>query len=103
MSGPDQNDEDKGHGIWITFLVQLGILGLVAFLAPAAYALIRGIGRGDALSGPIVLAMIAYLLGSLTNDSTVGVTPIFCVLAGLAAGPRRRAGMEFGDGTHNEK
>lgn len=71
---------DKGHGIWVTFLVQLGIIGTLLYCAPVGYALWN---RGGMLRIPLFMGAIAYCLCSLTNDSTVGVTPIFCALLGI--------------------
>lgn len=77
-------DEDKGHGVWITFLVQLGLVGLLAYCVPVAYVLRRALRRPTGLSSALAMGLTAYLLAVITNDSTVGVTPVFCVLAGLA-------------------
>lgn len=77
-------NEDKGHGIWIHFLVQLGVVGLLAYLLPVLYV-VAALRRQFSLQAmPYALGIAAYLVGSITNDSTVGVTPVFCVLCGLA-------------------
>lgn len=74
---------DKGHGIWAMFAVQLGIVGLLAYCLPVGYAVSRTFRQGAMLRTPILLGMSAYLICALTNDSTVGVTPIFCALVGI--------------------
>ena len=76
--------EDKGHGVWATSLAQLGIVGTVACGLCALYALLGLLRQRGAFSNPIFLALAGYGVCSLTNDSTVGVTPIFCALVGCA-------------------
>lgn len=76
-------NEDKGHGIWATFLVQMGLLGVTAFALPVIYAVYRGMKTGGILVMPLVSGILAFALCAVTNDSTVGVTPIFCVIVGL--------------------
>ena len=77
-------DEDKGHSILITFLVQTGVIGTILYFLPFGYAL-YALARSRALLRlPLLLAMSAYILCGLTNDSTTGVTPLFCVFVGLA-------------------
>lgn len=78
-------DEDKGHGVWLHFLVQMGIIGTLLFFSPFIYVMATAYTRYDASLAPAVLGIAAYAIGSLTNDSTVGVTPAFCVLVGLVA------------------
>ncbi len=77
-------DEDKGHGIWASFLVQLGLIGVILYTLPVVYIAFACWRRGGALAPVFLAGMAAFVLSSLTNDSTVGVTPVFCVLAGLA-------------------
>lgn len=76
-------DTDKGHGVWAMFLVQLGVVGFLLYCVPVAYAFFRTCFHGGFLRTPVVMAMSAYAICSLSNDSTVGVTPIFCALVGL--------------------
>lgn len=77
-------DEDKAHGIWMGLLTQLGLAGLATYGFVAWHAVRCSLTRCYGLRDGIVLGMAAYLAGSLTNDSTVGVTPIFCALVGLS-------------------
>ncbi len=77
-------NEDKGHGIWATFLVQVGLAGLLLFSLPVLYTVLRLIKTRSAFAEPLFLALAAYGVCSLANDSSVGVTPLFCVLVGLA-------------------
>ena len=77
-------DEDKGHGVWITFLVQLGIAGFVLYCLPIAYVSYTVTQRFHGLAPSLAMGMAAFMLGSITNDSTIGVTAAFCLLAGLA-------------------
>lgn len=82
-------DEDKGHGIWASFLVQLGVIGVMLYGLSAGYVIAVAVRRGGDFSALLVAGMAAYLICSLTNDSTVGVTPVYCVLAGLAVANAR--------------
>lgn len=84
-------DEDKGHGIWASFLVQLGVIGVMLYGLSAGYVIAVAVRRGGSFSALLVAGMAAYLICSLTNDSTVGVTPVYCVLAGLAVANARHA------------
>ena len=77
-------DEDKGHSILVTFLVQTGIIGTILYFLPFGYALYVLARSKATLRMPLLLAMSAYIVCGLTNDSTTGVTPLFCVFAGLA-------------------
>jgi hypothetical protein len=85
----DSLDEDKGHGVWNTFLVQLGIVGTLSYALLIGYVLLRKPWAVSPLGLPIAMGIGAYLMGAVTNDSTVGVTPVFCVLLGLMASQKR--------------
>lgn len=82
-------DTDKGHSVIVTFLVQGGAVGAILYALPFGYALLcamqRAARRRFLLRSPLLLGMAAYCICALTNDSTAGVTPLFCVIAGLAA------------------
>lgn len=78
------DNEDKAHSIPLTFLVQTGIIGTILYFLPFGYAVYALARSGARLRLPLLLAMAAYILCGLTNDSTAGVTPLFCVFAGLA-------------------
>ncbi len=80
-------NEDKGHGIWATYLVEVGVVGLVFLLLPVVLAVYYAARNRNELRQPVLLGIIAYCLCALTNDSTVGVTPIFCVLVGCLVAP----------------
>jgi hypothetical protein len=76
--------EDKGHGLWATSLVQLGIVGTVVCGLCVLHVVLVLFRRRRAFGNPVFWAMAAYGVCSLANDSTVGVTPLFSVLVGLA-------------------
>lgn len=92
----DGVDEDKGHGVWATLLVQSGVLGVLAYGALAVCVARRRPWRSAPLGPPLTLAAAAYLLAAVTNDSTVGVTPVFCVLTGLLLSQTRETSEEKG-------
>ncbi len=79
-------NEDKGHGIWATAPVQNGMIGLALYCLLAAYAYGRVLCGPGPFRLPLLLSLLAYLACSLSNDSTAGVTPVFCVLLGLGVG-----------------
>lgn len=83
------SNEDKGHGIWIHFLVQLGVIGWLAYAAIVVYIAYTAWHGYRLAVLPAILGASAYLTASVTNDSTVGVTPVFCVLCGIIAGKGR--------------
>ncbi|MCD7895122.1 MAG: O-antigen ligase family protein [Planctomycetaceae bacterium] len=76
-------NEDKGHGVWATFLVETGLVGFLFMLLPVVLAVRRAVRSRNELRAPVLLGIIAYCICALTNDSTVGVTPIFSALVGL--------------------
>ncbi|MCC8165229.1 MAG: O-antigen ligase family protein [Planctomycetes bacterium] len=78
-------NEDKGHGVWATYLVEMGLVGFVFLLAPVVLAAYYAVRSRNELRAALFLGIIAYCICAMTNDSTVGVTPIFCVLVGLLA------------------
>ena len=65
------------------------IVGTLLYTAMIVYVLLCKPWSVSPLGFPLVMGIAAYLLGAVTNDSTVGVTPVFCVLLGLAASQRR--------------
>ncbi|MCD7895421.1 MAG: O-antigen ligase family protein [Planctomycetaceae bacterium] len=79
----NNGNTDKGHGIWIHYLVELGLIGWLAWFAIIVYvAVVAWRRRGRELL-PAIMGAAGYLATSLTNDSTVGVTPVFIVLCGI--------------------
>lgn len=90
--------EDKAHALWVALAVQTGLCGLLAFSLLFAYCLHAAGTGGDRWSGPLFYALLAWALGSLTNDSTVGVTPTALVLAGLAVSGSREKGGQAKEG-----
>lgn len=85
----DNLDEDKGHGVWASFLVQLGIAGVLSYSLLFGYVMYRRPWKNQPLGMSLLLGMFAYLLAAVTNDSTVGVTPLFYILIGLALSQTR--------------
>ncbi|MCC8167413.1 MAG: O-antigen ligase family protein [Planctomycetes bacterium] len=84
-------NEDKGHGIWIHYLVELGLVGWLAWLALlVTVAVVAWRRRGREIL-PAAMGAAGYLAASLSNDSTVGVTPVFIVLCGIILAADRRS------------
>lgn len=95
--------ENMPHGVWAALLVQLGVCGFLAFCLLFAYSLFTAVDSGAALTKPLAYAMVAWAFGSLTNDSTVGVTPIACIVCGISvsAYSERHRGEGWSDFIHS--
>ncbi len=81
----------KGHGIWIHSLVELGLGGWLAWFAIIVYVAVVAWRRRGRVLLPAIMGAAGYLAESLTNDSTVGVTPVFIVLCGIILSRDRQA------------
>ena len=89
----------KPHNLYLQIWVQTGGISLVAFLALYVIYLVQSIyvyGKSkfetyqEQLGVGIFLAVVAYLIAGITNDSTITVAPIFWILLGLGFGINHR-------------
>ncbi len=98
----DNGNANKGHGIWIHALVELGLVGWLAWFAVIVYvAVVAWRRRGRELL-PAIMGAAGYMAESLTNDSTVGVTPVFIVLCGIILSGQAYAINTGGAFTHKK-
>ena len=89
----------KPHNLYLQIWVQTGGISLFAFLALYVIYLVQSIcvyGKSkfatyqEQLGVGIFLAMVAYLIAGITNDSTITVAPIVWILLGLGFGINHR-------------
>ena len=89
----------KPHNLYLQIWVQTGGISLVAFLALYVIYLVQSIyvyGKSkfetyqEQLGVGIFLAVVAYLIAGITNDSTITVAPIVWILLGLGFGINHR-------------
>lgn len=82
----------KPHNLYLQIGVQTGVLSLIAFLALYIIYFVQSIRLYiksgfetyfSQVGAGIFLATIAYMIAGITNDSTIGVAPIFWILLGL--------------------
>lgn len=83
---------DKPHNIYLGIAVNIGVLGLISLLTLYGIYIVKSFklyrkaeysSYLEFLGAGILLAVIGYLAGGLTNDSTVQITPVFYVILGL--------------------
>lgn len=78
----------KPHSMYLQIAVSSGILSLIALLVFWGYFFVRTImaeikGSLSDVSRAIAIGVFGYLLMGLTNDSNIGVAPIFWLLIGI--------------------
>lgn len=89
----------KPHNLFLQIAVQTGVLSLIAFLILYIIYFVQSItlymkhnfnSYFSQVGVGIFLSTIGYMIAGITNDSTVGVAPIFWILLGLGFGINRR-------------
>lgn len=82
----------KPHNLFLQIGVQTGVISLIAFLALYLIYFVQSIrvyikNKFESYSAQIgvgiFLATIGYMIGGITNDSTITVSPIFWILLGI--------------------
>lgn len=82
----------KPHNLFLQIGIQTGVISLIAFLALYLIYFIQSIrlyvkNKFESYSAQIgvgiFLATIGYMIGGITNDSTITVSPIFWILLGI--------------------
>ena len=82
----------KPHNLFLQIGVQTGVISLIAFLALYLIYFIQSVrvyikNKFESYSAQIgvgiFLATIGYMIGGITNDSTITVSPIFWILLGI--------------------
>ena len=93
----------KPHNLFLQIGIQTGVISLIAFLALYILYFIETIrfcikGQFDTyaaqISVGIFLATIGYMIGGITNDSTITVAPIFWILLGIGFAMNKKAKQE---------
>ncbi len=74
---------DTAANVYLTMIINLGILGLINYLTFIFYQLKMGIKKINEYSSVLLVAIICYLIQDFFNLSLVIVTPIFWLLMGL--------------------
>ena len=82
----------KPHNLFLQIGVQTGVISLIAFLSLFFIYFIQSVrvyikNKFESYSAQIgvgiFLATIGYMIGGITNDSTITVSPIFWILLGI--------------------
>jgi len=82
----------KPHNLFLQIGIQTGVISLIAFLVLYLIYFIQSIrlyvkNKFESYSAQIgvgiFLATIGYMIGGITNDSTITVSPIFWILLGI--------------------
>lgn len=82
----------KPHNLFLQIGVQTGVISLIAFLSLYLIYFIQSVrvyikNKFESYSAQIgvgiFLATIGYMIGGITNDSTITVSPIFWILLGI--------------------
>lgn len=74
---------DTAANIYLTMIINLGIVGLLNYLAFLFFQIKKGLKNINCYSSILLIAFICYLIQSFFNLSVVIVSPIFWVLMAL--------------------
>ena len=74
---------DTAANIYLTMLINLGIVGTINYVVLLLYTIYEGIKRIDNNSLVLLIAIICYIIQSFFNLSVVIVTPLFYTLLGI--------------------
>ena len=93
--GFDQQVMTKPHSLYLQIGVQTGLVSLIAFLIFYMIYFVQSIilyarGHYDTftkqIGAAIFISTVGFMIASITNDSTVTVSPIFWILLGIGYG-----------------
>lgn len=74
---------DTAANIYLTMLINLGILGTFSYLSFLGYQLIKGIKKINKYSCILLISVFCYMIQSFFNLSVVIVSPVFWLLMGI--------------------
>ena len=74
---------DSAANVYLTMLINIGIVGLIAYLVFIILQLIKGLKNKNEYSIILLITIICYLIQDCFNLWVVIVTPIFWVLMGI--------------------
>ena len=74
---------DTAANVYLTMIINIGIVGLLNYLAFIFFQLKKGIKKMNSYSAVLLIAIVCYLIQDFFNLSLVIVTPIFWLLMAL--------------------
>ena len=74
---------DTAANVYLTMLVNIGILGLLSYLTFIALLLVKAIRKKDKYTFVLMISMVCYLIQDFFNLWVVIVTPVFWVLLAI--------------------
>ena len=74
---------DTAANIYLTMLVNLGVIGTISYLCFLISQLVIGIKRINSYSKILLIAIFCYMVQSFFNLSVVIISPIFWILMGI--------------------
>ena len=74
---------DTAANVYITMLINIGIVGLISYVVFLIFQLYKGIKYKNEYSIVLLIAMICYMIQDLFNLWVVIVTPLFWVLMAI--------------------
>ena len=74
---------DTAANVYLTMLVNIGILGLISYIVFVGLLLYRMITKRKAFSNVLLIPIICFLIQDFFNLWTVIVTPVFFVLMAI--------------------
>ena len=74
---------DTAANVYLTMIINIGIIGLLNYLAFIFFQLKDGIKKMNKYSAILLITIVCYLIQDFFNLSLVIVTPVFWLLMGL--------------------
>jgi O-antigen ligase len=74
---------DTAANVYLTMLINIGIVGLLDYLAFLFFQVIEGIKKINKYSAILLISVLCYMIQDCFNLSLVIVTPIFWLLMAL--------------------
>ena len=74
---------DTAANIYLTMMINLGIVGTISYLSFLSFQLIKGIKKINKNSCILLISIFCYMIQSFFNLSVVIVSPVFWLLMGI--------------------